>query len=81
MAHQTRYTIKDLRADIAELNKTLKPTGYYLDVECRNGYTGLDEYRVSTDPAKRDCCVRNIECGSPRDCWEAARLYTPRDNG
>jgi hypothetical protein len=79
MARQSRYTVKDLRADIAEMNKTLMPSGYYLGVECRNGYTGLDEYRVSTDPAKRDTCVRNIECGSPRDCWDAARMYSPRE--
>lgn len=79
MARQSRYTVKDLRADVAELNKTLKPSGYYLDVECRNGYTGLDEYRVSTDPAKRDTCVRNIECGSPRECLAAANAYAPRE--
>jgi hypothetical protein len=79
MARQSRYTINDLRADVKELNVTLKPTGYYLDVESRNGYTALDEYRVSTDPAKRDTCVRNIECGSPRKCLDAAHMYLPRE--
>lgn len=80
MARQSRYTMQALRADIKDLNETLKPTGYYLSADSRNGYTALDEYRVSKDPAKRDTCVRNIECGSPRDCWDAACMYAPRDN-
>lgn len=79
MARQTRYTMKALQADIKELNETLKPSGYYLVADSRNGYTALDEYRVDTNKAKGGICVANIECGSPRDCWDAARLYTPRD--
>lgn len=79
MARQTRYTLKDLQADIKELNQTLIASGYYLYADSRNGYTALDEYRVDPSKAKGGICVANIECGSPRECLAAANAYTPRE--
>lgn len=65
----TRYTREDLRFDLIALNKRVKDAGgkTMLDVEGRNGYTGLDEYNSETGR-----CIRNIECGNPRKCLNAA---------
>lgn len=78
MAHTSRYTYKMLQADVKELNADLMPTGYYLVVDSRNGYTALDEYKVNPDKAGRGICVRNIEIGTPRICLAAANNYEPR---
>lgn len=72
-----RYTEKALQADIRELNETLKPSGYFLRVDSRNGYTAIDEYRADSTKASGAACVRNIECGTPRECWDAACNYEP----
>lgn len=70
-----RYTKNDLIADLKEINAELKHTGYYLVAESRNGYTGLDLFRGDPATGKHGTCVRNIECGSPRECLEAAGDY------
>jgi hypothetical protein len=59
-----RYTRKDLDAALVEINTTVT-SGRHLEAQSRNGYTGLDEYMGNK-------CVRNIQCGSPRECAFAA---------
>lgn len=67
-----RYTREDLRFDLIALNKRVKDAGgkTMLDVEGRNGYTGLDEYNSETGR-----CIRNIECGTPSKCLTAALTW------
>jgi hypothetical protein len=64
-----RFTIHDLREELGQLNTRVENAGggTYLSAESRNGYTGLDEYSIVTDK-----CIRNIACGSPRECLIAA---------
>lgn len=66
-----RYMRSNLEQDIEGINKTGGRNGRttYLKVEARNGYTAIDEYTVK---AGRAVCLRNIECGTPRECESAA---------
>ena len=68
----TRYLRNDLRFDVAEINKRAEDAGRdtYLRVEGRNGYTGLDEHSRSTGK-----CLRNIQCGTPKECLSAAIIW------
>jgi len=65
-----RYTIKALRLDLEKYNASLAKYGhtYSLKAEARNGYTGLDLY-------EGDKCLRNLECGTPRECLNGARDF------
>jgi hypothetical protein len=71
----SRYTRQDLYAELKEINKSLVGTGYYLAANSRNGYTGVDEYRGDASEGTAGKCVRNIQCGSPRACRDAAYEY------
>lgn len=64
-----RYMREDLRNDLKGINEIAKERGKvtYLAAEGRNGYTGLDEYSSITNR-----CIRNIECGTPKECLNAA---------
>ena len=64
-----RYTRDTLRNDLTGINDIAKARGSktYLVAEGRNGYTGLDEPEIGTDR-----CLRNIECGTPKECLTAA---------
>lgn len=73
----SRYTRKDLYAELHEVNKKLDGSGYYLAAQSRNGYTGLDEYRGDSSEGNAGKCVRNLKCGTPRECIQAAYDYEP----
>lgn len=67
-----RYTAKIAQESIEAINlrlADLKHT-YYLKMQGRNGYQGLDEYRKDNDR-----CVRTIATGTPRECVTAANEY------
>lgn len=70
-----RYTRKMLTEELNQINASLAGTGYYLAAQGRNGYTGLDEYRGDPSEGTAGHCMRNIECGTPKDCAIAARFY------
>jgi len=72
---RSRYTRKSLYADLKDINKGLIGTGYYLAANGRNGYTGVDEYVGDASEGTGGRCVRNIKCGTPRECLEAALEY------
>lgn len=65
----SRYMREDLRTDLKSINEIAKELGKhtYLEAQGRNGYTGLDEYSSITNR-----CIRNIKCGTPRECLAAA---------
>lgn len=67
-----RYMRSNLEQDIDGINKTGGRNGRttYLKVQARNGYTAVDEYGVNT--AGKTVCIRNIQCGTPRECESAA---------
>ena len=65
-----RYTIVNLRADIKDINEANASAPTKLRVLPRNGYIGLDE--MGHDGR----CIRNIECGSARECLTAAQLWS-----
>lgn len=73
----TRYTRKMLDAELKEINKALAGSGRYLAAQGRNGYTGVDEYEGDPSEGTGGRCIRNIECGTPRKCIEAAYNYEP----
>lgn len=67
-----RYTITDLRADIARYNSYYQAHSgscYYFRHEGRNGYQASDLMKV--EPDGRHSCQSNLECGSSRDCMRA----------
>lgn len=72
----TRYTIVDLRKDIAQLNKELETYNdkYRLVIEQFNGLTWVSI--ATPDEVKRHCTTRCLIGGSPRECWHEALLYT-----
>ena len=64
-----RYMRDDLRNDLKNINEIAEARGRntYLVAAGRNGYTGLDEHERGTNR-----CLRNIECGTPKECLTAA---------
>jgi hypothetical protein len=65
-----RYTITNLRADIAEINGWLAEADALVRFEeCgRNGYQAVDEYEVDeTGQRIGSGCTRNIGCGTSRE--------------
>ena len=68
----SRYMRTDLRNDLLAINLTAleQKRDTYLRAEGRNGYTGLDEHRRSDDG-----CIRNIQCGTPKECLAAAHQW------
>lgn len=71
-----RFTVKDLRAEIADINESFENYGVSVRfiVAGRNGYQAVDEYPVWPDGSRRGTYVnRNICCGSARECARASR--------
>lgn len=66
-----RYTEKALTTDVKEMNEALAHTGFFLRVNPRNGMCGVDLYRKDANRSG-GVCVRNIELGTPRECYNAA---------
>lgn len=64
MARRARFTKKDLDHALNDINVALKPTGHYLKAASGDGSLGHGGK-----------CLRNIECGKPRECLEAANNY------
>lgn len=73
-----RYTRNMLEQDLQTINQKISSTGYYLAAQGRNGYTGIDEYQGDASEGTAGRCIRNIECGTPRQCFEAAKTYAGR---
>lgn len=71
----TRFTAKDLDASIKVINDDAKAAGRqtFLKALARNGYLGLDEYELRADGSSR--CIRNLECGTPRECLATAKEW------
>jgi hypothetical protein len=70
-----RYTRKNLQQDLIEINKSIEHTGHYVAAQGRNGYTGLDEYEGVSSAGNSGRCIRNLQCGTPKECLLAAELY------
>lgn len=66
-----RYTRKALQSDIDNLNNSLKEANspYHLSCEGRNGYTAVDVY-------ENEKCIRNLACGTPKECLAESRIFT-----
>lgn len=60
----TRYTQKALATDVAEMNEILSSHGHMIKVGSRNGYTAVDLAHLGGK------VIRNIQCGTPRECLE-----------
>ncbi|WAX21446.1 hypothetical protein [Stenotrophomonas phage RAS14] len=67
-----RYMRSNLEQEIEAINQTGGRNGRttYLKVQARNGYTAIDEYSVRQGGGA--ICLRNIQCGTPRECRESA---------
>jgi hypothetical protein len=75
MTRRTYFTITDLRASIAEINDLLARDNFSFRLReaGRNGYQGVDEYFVHPDGTPyASGSVRNVCCGSSRECDDAA---------
>jgi hypothetical protein len=71
----SRFTVKNLREEIAEINDLFAGDGFSIryEVGARNGYQAVDEYSVHPDGSRNGSGVnRNICCGSSRECSDAA---------
>lgn len=63
-----RITLKDLDERCANLNRRIESTGRRVGCQGRNGYIGLDEYRLDdSNPRTRYSMVRTITCGTKRE--------------
>jgi hypothetical protein len=72
----SRFTITDLRADLAKINGWMEEHGWSerLEESGRNGYQAVDEYSVDDDGNRIGSGVnRNVCCGSSRECSREAR--------
>jgi|GEM_PF-3807516 len=72
------FTVVDLRNNLEVINKALEKYGFdfRLRESGRNGYQAVDEYYVHPDGTPHeDGAVRNICCGSSRECNDAARQH------
>lgn len=72
------YTITDLRATIEEFNGRLEKDKFSFRFReaGRNGYQAVDEYFVHADGTPHaDGSVRNVCCGTSRECSNALRAY------
>ena len=80
----SRFTIKNLREDITDINDLFAGDGFSIryEVGARNGYQAVDEYSVYPDGSRNGSGVnRNICCGSSRECAVAAwAAYYGRHN-
>ncbi len=56
-----RYTVKDLRGDLERINAAL-PDGLRMQEGGRNGYQAVDLYDAAGS------CLRNVGCGTAREC-------------
>lgn len=71
-----RTTIKELRYAVETINEYLEADGILLrfEVQGRNGYQAVDEYKVNADGTSGGC-TRMIGGGTSREvigyCWEA----------
>lgn len=67
----SRYTENDLRKDVEYMNDELKKSGseWLLQVAPRNGYCGVDAV------VPWDGRSKNVEVGTPRECWGAANRW------
>jgi hypothetical protein len=84
MMRRQYFTVTDLRASIAEINARLEECNFSFRMReaGRNGYQGVDEYFVHPDGTPHaNGAVRNVCCGSSRECNDAAwQLYYIRFN-
>jgi len=74
----SRFTISNLRADIAKINGYLLEEGSdtLLVEQGRNNYQGVDEYPIDAQGNRIGSGVnRNVCCGTPRECSDAAWSY------
>lgn len=76
-----RYTIKDLREEIARANDMLSASGstYYLREQGRNGYQAVDVYRSMPDG--HASCQKLLESGTSKECAAAVRLFAAQYPG
>jgi hypothetical protein len=70
-----RYTFKSLQADIQALNKKLEDRNdpHRFVIDSRNNYTAIDLARPNQ--LAGHTVVRNLECGTPRQCLNACHEY------
>ena len=65
-----RITLANLEQRCANVNRRLEGTNWYVVVQGRNGYIGLDEYahRLEThDIVMTDQMIRNLMVGTKRE--------------
>ncbi len=67
----SRYTVKQLRHDVAEINRKLALSGSsrYFNVCPRNGYCAVDLRNITSLGV--DVCVQMLWAGTPHDCGRA----------
>lgn len=72
-----RYTPKQLREDIENLNSRLADEGSRIRFESggRNGYQTVDQYSVDENGERIGTGVDRMICGgSSRECYDEARV-------
>jgi hypothetical protein len=75
----SRYTISNLRDDVAAINGRLAELNYPARLECagRYCYQAIDEYPVDSAGCRigDGCVLRTVESGSSKECGVAAWRY------
>lgn len=82
----TRFTVKDLDAEVQRMNGMLAQANSPKRFERggRNGYQAIDEFSVNPDGSRVGSGIdRNVGCGTSRECsryaWERlSELLSPR---
>lgn len=75
----SKYTVRNLRADVDAINDCLKELGCDTRLECigRYGYQAVDEYPVDSAGCRigDGCVLRTVESGTASSCGTAAWRY------
>lgn len=76
---KTRYTAKQLEADLVELNEKLVKCNhqYRFVIGGRYGYTAID--LATPEQAEHGCCQRMLIGGTPRECLNECYAYISRN--
>jgi hypothetical protein len=71
----TRYTYKNLKADVEVLNYKLAEKGHNMRfmVGARYNYSAID--LATVEQFERHCCQRMLVGGTPRECLNACHEY------
>lgn len=71
----SRYTYKNLKSDVAELNAKLEKLNHEFRFDVGSSYNRTTIDLATPEQLARHCCDRLLDCGTPRECLAACHAY------